>query len=71
MWVVTLPPQLAALIQPNVNVQALTVEGLLPADAHVYHATMPDPHTGAELNLDQIEAPVDELLDAHRVWLPF
>jgi alpha-galactosidase len=31
---------------------------------------MLDPHTAAELSLDDIKAMVDELLEAHRIWLP-
>ena len=50
-----LPPQLAALIRTNVNVQELTVEAALTGKReHVYHAAMLDPHTAAELDLDQI-----------------
>jgi alpha-galactosidase len=37
---------------------------------HVYHAAMFDPHTAAELDLDQIWALVDELLVAHRGMVP-
>ncbi len=66
-----LPPQLAALIQTNVNVQALTVEAVLERRRdHVYHAAMLDPHTAAELDLDQIRALVDDLLAAHAEWIP-
>ena len=66
-----LPPQLAALIRTNVNVQELTVEAALTGKReHVYHAAMLDPHTAAELDLDQIHALVDELLDAHGAWIP-
>jgi alpha-galactosidase len=66
-----LPPQLAALIQTNINVQALTVEAALSGRReHVYHAAMLDPHTGAELDLDQVWALVDELLAAHAGWVP-
>jgi alpha-galactosidase len=66
-----LPPQLAALMQTNINVQSLTVEAALAGRReHVYHAAMLDPHTGAELNLDQIEALVDAMFAAHRDWLP-
>ncbi len=36
----------------------------------VYHAPMLDPHTGAELPLDEIEELVDELLWAHRDLVP-
>jgi alpha-galactosidase len=66
-----LPPQLAALMQTNVNVQSLTVEAALTGKReHIYHAAMLDPHTAAELDLDQIWAMVDELIDAHGNWLP-
>jgi alpha-galactosidase len=66
-----IPPQLAALMQTNINVQALTVEAALSGDRdHIYHAAMLDPHTSAELDLDQIHALVDDLLDAHGAWLP-
>jgi alpha-galactosidase len=66
-----LPPQLAALIQTNVNVQGLTVEAALTGKReHIYHAAMLDPHTAAELDLDQIHAMVDELIEAHGDYLP-
>jgi len=66
-----LPPQLAALMQTNVNVQALTVEAALTCKReHIYHAAMLDPHTAAELSLDQIWAMVDDLIAAHGSWLP-
>jgi alpha-galactosidase len=66
-----LPPHLAALIQTNINVQALTVEAALTGKReHIYHAAMLDPHTAAELDLDQIWALVDDLIAAHGDWLP-
>ncbi len=66
-----LPPHLAALIQTNVNVQALTVEAALTRKReYIYHAAMLDPHTGAELDLDQIWDLVDDLIAAHGDWLP-
>lgn len=66
-----LPPQLAALMQTNINVQALTVEAALTLKReHIYHAAMLDPHTAAELSLDQIWALVDELIAAHGDMLP-
>ena len=71
MRVGALPPQLAALMQTNVNVQSLTVEALATGRReHVYHAAMVDPHTAAELDLEQIWRLVDALLEAHRDWLP-
>jgi alpha-galactosidase len=66
-----LPPQLAALMMTNVNVQSLTVEAALTGRReHIYHAAMLDPHTAAELDPDQIYALVDDLLAAHGDWLP-
>ncbi len=66
-----LPPQLAALMQTNINVQSLTVEAALTGKReHIYHAAMLDPHTAAELDLEQITALVDDLIAAHGDWLP-
>lgn len=66
-----LPPQLNAIIQSSVNVQALVVEALMTENPdHIYHAAMMDPHTAAELDLDQIWQLVDELRIAHGDWLP-
>jgi alpha-galactosidase len=66
-----LPPQLAGLIQTNVNVQALTVEAALTGTReHVYHAAMLDPHTAAELPLAEIHELVDRLLEAHGELVP-
>jgi alpha-galactosidase len=67
----TLPPQLAALIQTNVNVQELTVEAALTGSReHVYHAAMLDPHTAADLSLAEIRELVDLLLEAHGELVP-
>ena len=66
-----LPPQLAALMTTNVNVQSLTVEAALTGRReHIYHAAMLDPHTAAELDPEQIYALVDDLIAAHGDWLP-
>jgi alpha-galactosidase len=66
-----LPTHLAALIQTNVNVQALTVEAALTRKLEtIYHAAMLDPHTAAELDIDQICSLVDDLIEAHGSWLP-
>jgi alpha-galactosidase len=66
-----LPPHLAAMMRTNVNVQELTVEAALTGKReHIYHAAMLDPHTAAELSLDQTWSLVDELIAAHGDWLP-
>jgi alpha-galactosidase len=67
----TLPRHLAALMQTHVNVQGLVVQAALTRRrAPVYHAAMLDPHTAAELSLDEIRRLVDDLLDAHGDWIP-
>ena len=69
--VTDIPPQLIAIMRSNINVQELTVEALISQDRqYVYHAAMMDPHTGAELDLEQIWLMVDDLLEAHEDWLP-
>lgn len=69
--VTDIPPQLTAIMRSNINVQELTVEALISQDRqYVYHAAMMDPHTGAELDLEQIWLMVDDLLEAHEDWLP-
>jgi len=66
-----IPPQLAAMMQTNINVQALTVEAALTGKReHVYHAAMLDPHTAAELTLDEIWSLVDDLIAAHGDYIP-
>ena len=67
----TLPPQLAAMMKTNINVQELTVAAMLNEDReHIFHAAMFDPHTAAELDINQIRTMTEELLKAHRDWLP-
>ena len=66
-----LPRHLAALIQTNVNVQGLTVEAALTGRREAVHqAAMLDPHTAAELSLDEIDRLVEALLEAHGDWIP-
>jgi alpha-galactosidase len=66
-----LPPQLAALNMTNVNVQLLTIEAALTRKReYVYQAALLDPHTAAELSIDDTVALCDELIEAHGSWLP-
>ena len=65
-----LPPQLAALMLTNITVQELTVEAIVTGNRdHAKHAAMLDPHTAAELSLDEISSLVDDLLAAHGDWV--
>ena len=69
--VTDISPQLIALMRTNLNVQELTVQALLNQDrSHIYHAAMLDPHTAAEMDIDQIHALVDDLIQAHGTWMP-
>lgn len=66
-----LPPQLAALNRTNINTQLLTIEAAITGKKdHIYHAAMLDPHTSAELSMDDIVAMCDELIEEHGDWLP-
>jgi alpha-galactosidase len=66
-----LPLQLAAMNTSNINVQLLTIEAARTRKREaVYHAAMMDPHTAAELSLDDIRKMVDELIEAHGNLLP-
>jgi alpha-galactosidase len=70
-YVGNLPPQLAALNRTNINTQLLTVEAAMTRKReHIYHAALLDPHTSAELSMDEIVAMCDELIEAHGSWLP-
>ncbi|MEI0736449.1 alpha-glucosidase/alpha-galactosidase [Paenibacillus sp. JTLBN-2024] len=70
-YVGDLPPQLAALNRTNINTQLLTIEAAITGKKdHIYHAAMLDPHTSAELSLDDIVALCDDLIEAHGSWLP-
>ena len=70
-YVGKLPVQLAAMNMTHVNVHLITIEAAVTKKReHVYHAAMLDPHTAAELSLDDIKAMTDELLEAHKAWLP-
>lgn len=66
-----LPPHLAAMMRTNVNVQEMVVEAALTGKReYIYYAAMLDPHTAAELDLDQIWHLVDDLIEAHGDLLP-
>mgnify|MGYP005787076195 CR=1 FL=1 len=70
-YVGDLPEQCAAINRTNINVQLLTIQA---ARSHkredLYMAAMLDPHTAAELTMDEIKSMCDEMLEAHRDWMP-
>lgn len=65
-----IPTQCAALNMTNINVQLLTIEAAMTGNRDtVYHAALLDPHTSAELSMDDIVKMCDEMIDAHGDYL--
>lgn len=65
-----LPPQLAAMNMTNINTQLLTIEAAITQKREqIYQAAMLDPHTAAELSVDDIVAMCDELIEAHGEYM--
>ena len=61
-----LPTQLAAMNVTNINPQLLTIEAAVNKSKEtLYQAAMLDPHTAAELSIDDIVSMCDDLLEAH------
>ena len=61
-----LPVQLAAMNMTNINPQLITIEAAVTGKMeHIYHAAMLEPHTAAELSIDDIIKMCDELYEAH------
>ena len=67
----SLPLQLAAMNASNIYPQLLTIQAAVTLEKqYIYNAAMMDPLTGSELSIADIVAMVDELLQAHKDWLP-
>ena len=65
-FVGALPPVLAAMNMTNINVQLLTIEAARTRKREdIIRAAMLEPHTAAELSLDDIEKMVCEMIEAH------
>ena len=65
-----LPVQLAAMNMTNINVQLITVEAARTRKKeYIYHAAMLEPHTAAELSIDDIRRLCDELIAAHGSYM--
>ncbi len=66
-----LPVQCAAMNMTNINTQLLTIEAAVTRKkGAIYQAAMLDPHTASELSIDDIVALCDDLIEAHKGWLP-
>lgn len=70
-YVGDLPEQCAAINRTNINVQLLTIKAAKTRKKEdLYMAAMMDPHTAAELSMDDIYSMCDEMLEAHKGWMP-
>ena len=66
-----LPEICAAMNRTNINVQLLTIEAAVTRRKEcIYQAAMMEPHTASELSIDDIVSLCDDLIEAHRGWLP-
>ena len=67
VWVGELPEQLAAMNRTNINPQLLAIEAAVSKKkSDLYRAAFLDPHTAAELSLDEIVKMCDELVQEHQ-----
>ncbi len=66
-YVGKLPVQLAAMNMSNINPQLMTIEAAITKDREdIYRAAMLDPHTSAELSIDDIIKMCDEMIAEHQ-----
>lgn len=69
-YIGSLPPVLAAMNMTNISVQLLTVEAARTRKREdILRAVMLEPHTAAELSIDDMVRMVDELIDAHGPYM--
>ena len=65
-----LPPVLAAMNMTNINTQLLTIEAARTRKKEdILRAVMLDPHTAAELSIDDMAKMVDEMVEAHGPYM--
>lgn len=69
-YVGALPPVLAAMNMTNINTQLLAIEAARTRKKEdILRAVMLEPHTAAELSIDDMAKMVDELLEAHGPYM--
>lgn len=65
-----LPPVLAAMNMTNINPQLLTIEAArTKRKDDIIRAVMLEPHTAAELSIDDMVKMVDEMIEAHGPYM--
>lgn len=66
-----IPEQLAGLNRTNISSQLMTIEAAISGKKeHIYQAALLDPHTSAELSIDDTIKLCNELIEAHGEMLP-
>jgi len=66
-----LPPQLAALTVPQINMQRLAVKAALTREKrYIHYASLVDPLASSILSMDQIHDLTEELMAAHSAYMP-
>ncbi len=71
MGVGALPEQLAALNMTHVAVHEMVIKAAETLDKnYIYMAAYLDPHTRDQLSLNKIKAMCDDLIKAHKGWIP-
>ena len=69
-YVGKIPVQLAAMNMTNINVHLLTIEAAHSMSKEkIYQAAMLDPHTAAELSIDDIVKMCDEMMISHGEYM--
>ena len=69
-YVGRLPVQLAGMNMSNINAQLMTIEAARTKKREdIYRAAMLEPHTAAELSIDDIISMCDEMIDAHGEYM--
>ncbi len=70
-YVGEIPEICAAMNRTNINSHLLAIEAAATLNKEaIYHAAFMDPHTAAELNMEQIKNLCDDLIKAHGNMLP-
>ncbi len=70
-YVGDLPEACAALNRSNINVHLLAIEAALTLKKDcIYQAALMDPHTAAELTIDETRSLCNDLIKAHGSFLP-
>ena len=66
-----IPDQLAGLNMTHVAVHNMVIKAAETLEKkYIYMAAYLDPHTRDQLTLDEIKALCDDLIEAHKGWLP-